>query len=126
MAVPPIYSNHRDKTRVHSFPTGFPLPRADAPTTIHNDLLVLLFGKPMRSRRLLAYLLAASAALSGCGFTVRTTYPNSIIGADGRPLVLDDVRKIVGDLDLSDDQKRQALRDLGLEDEELITALLGL
>ena len=81
----------------------------------------------MRTRKLLAYLLlAASAAVSGCGFTVPTTYPHSIIGADGQPIVFDDINKIVNDPDLSDDQKRQALRDLGLQDEILIDALLGL
>ncbi len=81
----------------------------------------------MRTPRFLAYLLlAASAAISGCGFTVRTTYPNSVIGADGRTIVFDDINKIANDLDLSDDQKRQALRDLGLQDEILIDALLGL
>jgi hypothetical protein len=80
----------------------------------------------MRTRRPLAYLLAASATISGCGFTVPTTYPKSVIGADGRPIIFDDISKIINDLDLSDDQKRQALRDLGLQDEILIDALLGL
>jgi hypothetical protein len=80
----------------------------------------------MRTRRLFAYLLlAASAAVVGCGFAVNTTYPHSVIGADGQPIVFDDINTIVNDPDLSDDQKRQALRDLGLQDEELITALLG-
>lgn len=90
-------------------------------------MLVPVFGEPMRTRRLLAHLLlAASAAISGCGFTVPTTYSHSVIGADGQPIVFEDINEIINDLDLSDDQKRQALRDLGLQDETLIDALLGL
>ena len=81
----------------------------------------------MRTRQLLVSLiLAVAAAVPGCGFSLPTNFPNSVIGADGRPIVLDNVRKIVKDPDLSDDQKRQALRDLGLKDEKLINVLLGL
>lgn len=77
-------------------------------------------------RIILFILFPTLAMLPACGFTVPTTYPNSVIGADGQLIVFDDISKIVNDLDLSDDQKRQALRDLGLQDEKLITALLGI
>jgi len=71
-------------------------------------------------------IIAAAATLSGCGFAAPTQFTNSVIGTDGQPILLDDIRKIVNDSTLSDDEKRQALRDLGLEDEKLIDVLLGL
>lgn len=70
--------------------------------------------------------LAASTAVSaGCGFAPRE-FSNQVRDADGRPILLEDVAAIVDDADLSDDQKRDALRALGVEDETLIDALLTL
>jgi len=66
------------------------------------------------------------AGLAGCGSVAPTTYSNQLVGADGRPIVLDDVEAIVNDADLTDDEKREQLRELGIEDEELIDALLTL
>ena len=63
---------------------------------------------------------------SGCGTSITTAFPNSVIGSDGQPLVLDDLEAIANDPDLSADEKRQAFRDLGILDEELIDALLDL
>lgn len=63
---------------------------------------------------------------SGCGASITTAFPNSLIGSDGQPLVLDDLEAIANDPDLSADEKRQAFRDLGILDEELIDALLDL
>jgi len=65
-------------------------------------------------------------ATSGCGTSIETAFPNSVIGSDGQPLVLNDLEAIANDPDLSADEKRQAFRDLGLLDEELIDALLNL
>lgn len=62
--------------------------------------------------------------LAACGSTA-TTFPNQLRDADGRPILLDDVQAIVDD-DLADDEKREQLHDLGIEDEELIDALLEL
>jgi len=62
----------------------------------------------------------------GCGIAVSPNFPNQLVGADGAPLVLDDLEAIVGDPDLNDEEKREALRALGLEDEKLIEALLDL
>jgi len=48
------------------------------------------------------------------------------MGAGGETIVAEDVNAIVADPNLSDDEKRAALRDLGIEDEKLIDALLTL
>jgi len=60
----------------------------------------------------------------GCGNAVQIDFPNRLIGADGQLVVLEDIEEIAQDPDLTDDQRRQRLRDLGIEDEELIEALL--
>ena len=74
--------------------------------------------------RILGVLLLAG--LPGCGSGAPTTFPNQLVGADGQPIVLDDVETIVNDTDLSDAEKREQLRELGIEDEELIDSLLTL
>ncbi len=66
------------------------------------------------------------AGLAGCGSAAPTTFPNQLVGAEGQNIVLDDVETIVNDTDLSEDEKRQQLRELGMEDEQLIDALLTL
>ncbi len=68
-----------------------------------------------------AFLLVASA---GCGGNDVTTFPNQLLDPLGNPILLDDVEAIVNDDSLSDDEKRDKLRDLGIEDEDLIEALL--
>lgn len=72
-------------------------------------------------------MMAAALAFSdGCGATITTDLPNRLYGADGQPITLEEIEAIVRDPDLGDDERRAQLRDLGLEDEELITALLSL
>jgi len=78
----------------------------------------------MRSHAKLLSLLNAVLFLAGCGTQV-TTFPAQIRAADGTPIYLEDVRAIVDDASLSVEQQRQALRDLGMEDEGLITAIVG-
>ena len=66
-------------------------------------------------------------AAAGCSVlnTSRNVFPFAFEGADGQAVALEDIDEIVNDPDLSDDEKRQALRDdLGIEDEDLIDALL--
>lgn len=65
-------------------------------------------------------------ALSSCGFPPRTDFPNRLVGADGQEFVLEDLEEIANDPQLTTEQRRQAFRDLGIEDEELIDALLNL
>lgn len=82
-------------------------------------------------RRILSFviasmLLAVPTCLSGgCGSSVQE-YANRLIGADGQVFTVEDLEAISGDPNLSDDEKRQAFRDLGIEDEKLIDALLTL
>lgn len=65
------------------------------------------------------------ALLAGaCGFSTRTDFPNALRDAEGNAIVFDDIRDIANDLDLSDSEKREALRELGIEDEKLIDVLL--
>lgn len=69
---------------------------------------------------------AAALALSGCGANVTATFPNRLEGAEGQRFVVEDIEAIVNDPDLDDEGRREALRNLGIEDEALIDALLGL
>lgn len=73
-----------------------------------------------------ACLAGVSVLLGSCGTSLTTGFANQLIGADGQPLILDDLTQIANDPSLSVEQKRQAFRDLGVEDEELIDALLDL
>ena len=61
-----------------------------------------------------------------CGTDLTGRYSHRLIGADGQTFVLEDIQVIVDDPHLTNDEKRSELRDLGIEDEELIEALLTL
>ena len=78
--------------------------------------------------KIVAAIMFAAMVLpgGGCGSVDLTAYPNAVLAATGRPLLLVDIELIVDDATLSDDEKRAMLRDLGLEDEKLIKALLAL
>lgn len=80
----------------------------------------------MAMRRLVV-VLALLAAAGGCGTlsTARTLFPEHVIDAAGSPLYLEDLRAIVDDADLLDDEKADALRELGLENEEIIDAIIA-
>ncbi len=64
--------------------------------------------------------------ICGCGPAVTPDYPHLLVGAEGQLLVLEDLEAIANDPNLDDGQKRDRFRDLGIEDEQLIDALLGL
>lgn len=70
--------------------------------------------------------LLVAATLSGCGTSVSSIAANRLVGATGQEFTLDELEAIAANPDLDDDGKRSAFRDLGLEDERLIDALLGL
>ncbi|UCE59339.1 MAG: hypothetical protein JSU63_18085 [Phycisphaerales bacterium] len=74
---------------------------------------------------LIALALATSA---GCGINVTTDYPDRLVLTDdaGQLVTLDDLIEIANDSYLDEDEKREAFRELGIEDEELIDALLDL
>lgn len=77
----------------------------------------------VRRRILVAIALLVLAV--GCWTQPSPSFPNLLRAADGTPILLEDVEAIVTDVQLTADEKRQQLRDLGIEDEELIIALLG-
>ena len=63
-------------------------------------------------------------APGGCGVPP-TFFPHALTNEQGDPILLEDVDDILSDDTLSEDEKRAALRDLGIEDEKLIDALLS-
>jgi hypothetical protein len=78
---------------------------------------------------LLAVLVVGFATTTGCGIlnAKRTSFPYAGLGDEGEGLFLDDIEEIVQDTELTTDEMREALRnDLGIEDEDLLDALLGL
>ena len=78
-------------------------------------------------RRTTANLVALAAfAIGGCGAVSVTDYPARLVGADGQEFFLDDIEEIAGHPSMTDDQKREQFRELGIRDEELIEALLSL
>ena len=66
-----------------------------------------------------AGILALAAA--GCEAPV----PNALVDGNGSQIRLSAITAILGDADLNEEQKRQALRDLGISDESLIDALIA-
>ena len=82
---------------------------------------------PMKKTSTWAIALTAGM-IAGCGMVVTTDYPNRLMGGEGQVFVLEDLEEIadIPEIDLGEDGKRALLRDLGIEDEELIDALLGL
>jgi hypothetical protein len=62
--------------------------------------------------------------VAGCGIRVERDFPHRLIGAEGQRVLLDDIFEILNDPELTDDQRRERLRDLGIEDEQLIDAML--
>jgi hypothetical protein len=73
-------------------------------------------------------LLATWFCVGGCGSDVlqELELPDRLIGVDGQVFTVEDLEAISDDSSLSADQKRQAFRDLGIEDPDLIEALLNL
>jgi len=63
-------------------------------------------------------------AVGGCGLPP-SSYPHALTNEQGQPILLDDVTDVLDDDSLSDGEKRDALRDLGIEDEKLIDALVS-
>ncbi len=83
--------------------------------------------KHTRSLLHLALVGIVVLATAGCSILslTRTTFPASAITDDGRGLYLDEIDAILNNSALSKDQKRQALEELGIEDDALIDALLS-
>ena len=64
---------------------------------------------------------------AGCGLLVMRNpdFDNAETGENGQVYVLDDLEAIAADPDLTDDEKRERFNQLGIEDNDLINALLG-
>lgn len=78
--------------------------------------------------RLVIVSLAAIGALAGCGSDPLQTLPlpDQLIGVDGQMIFLEDLEAISDDNGLSNEAKIAAFQELGLEDPDLIEALLTL
>lgn len=81
--------------------------------------------------RKLARVMAAVAmifSVTGCGVLAasKTDFANQAETPSGRQLFVEDIEEVVFSDLLDADQKREALRNLGIEDEDLIEALLTL
>ena len=80
----------------------------------------------LRSISLGVALLATPSCLAtGCQSSF-VEYANRLVGVDGQLFTVEDLEAIANDADLTDDEKRQGFRDLGIQDEKLIDALLTL
>ena len=84
-------------------------------------------GRAWLARVAFILVFALLFASAGCDVLTfeRTDFPDAFVGADGEEVLLDDVAAIVNDTTLDADQKREALRDLGIEDEDVIDAVLA-
>lgn len=71
-------------------------------------------------------LAVLAVIVSGCGLLTieRTLFPTQVFDAAGNPLHIQDLQEITQNVDLDRDQMIQALRELGLENEELIQAIV--
>ena len=77
-------------------------------------------------KRVSTWLAATVVVFAGCGFSPQTDFSHALRGVDGQPLLLEDLEVIANDPDRTADEKREAFRELGIEDEQLIEALLDL
>ncbi len=67
---------------------------------------------------------AAGLALLAAGWSCQPSYPNAVRDENGQPVRRVEINDILNDTTLSDDQKRQALADLGITDPALIDLLI--
>ena len=81
----------------------------------------------MGGRRLNAVMAAAIMAMAGCGALpgAAGVCPDRLVDPDGNTLFLDDLQAITEDDSLSDQQKRDRFIELGVEDPDLIDALIN-
>lgn len=78
-------------------------------------------------RSLSAALISTVLAGAGCGLLSfrNPEFDNAETGEDSQSYVLDDLEAIADDPDLTEEEKRDAFAELGIEDEDLINALLN-
>ena len=70
--------------------------------------------------------LILTMAVGGCGFIEieRTLFPNQAADPEGRPLFIEDLQEITADTSRSPEMTAEELRNLGIESEELIDAIV--
>lgn len=71
-------------------------------------------------RSLAMVLIATIFVVEGC----TAPYPDAVLNSDGQSIRLSDIGQILSQTDLSEDQKKDALRALGITDEELLNVLV--
>lgn len=74
----------------------------------------------------LSSVAAWAVACHGCGAALPSSFPNALTDADGQTILLEAVRDIIDDDTLTETQQREAIRAHGIDDEQLIDALLEL
>jgi len=78
-----------------------------------------------RGAGILACLAAAVAAAMTCFGGCAATYPNVLRDGSGNEIRFSEISPILYSTSLTEDQKKEALRNLGITDEELINLLLA-
>jgi hypothetical protein len=83
--------------------------------------------KTIANRSLSVTLIATLLLCTGCGLLSfrNPEFDNAETGENGEMYVLDDLEAIADDPDLTEEEKRDAFADLGIEDQDLIDALLN-
>ena len=86
----------------------------------------MIVQRPRHARRVsLAICITALASQVGCTSLPSTDFTHCLRDPQGQCILLDDIQLILNDTSKNTDEKRDALRNLGIEDEKLIDALLS-
>lgn len=78
-------------------------------------------------RRRLILSMPAVCLAAGCGLIEieRSIFPAHAIGIDGELLFVEDLLDVTGDTDATASEMEESLRDLGIESDELIDAVIS-
>jgi len=85
-------------------------------------------GRGRRRIGAAAPLIGILIALGGCGaldFVGQSDYSDQLVGSTGNAVSRAEIDAIAADSSLTDDERRTAYQELGIEDEDLIDALLA-
>jgi hypothetical protein len=66
-------------------------------------------------------LILLASAQAGCD----PTYSQGLVDASGEPIPLESVLEVLTDSSLTEEEQRDALRELGITNEQLIEVLIG-
>jgi|GEM_PF-5470630 len=93
------------------------------------ELGVDIAERPKPVKKLISLLFALCTLMpAACGTDLFTPAASPVreTGVNGETLLLDDLEAVARDPDLTEDDKRARFREMGVEDEDLIDALLEL